>query len=512
MVLSRAAWRTASIHAATIHGSLKSTIAAHAKRPATRRFFYTVRGNKAVWGTIPGIEQQKRCFHATAPQGAKRDPYEVLGVSKTASQGDIKKAYYALAKKYHPDTNKEKDAREKFVQIQEAYEILSDEQKRKQYDQFGFGFDGAGGPGGPGGPGGFGGGGGQGFPGGFDPNDIFSQFFGGGFAGGGFGGGAGGGMGGDPFRNVPGEDIQTPLTITFMEAVKGVTKYVTVDRVTSCTTCHGSGMQAGKQKETCGVCRGSGVQTVSMGGFHMQTTCTSCGGTGSSIPSGAGCRTCDSVGKVRERKTVQVNVPAGVDQNSRIRVQGEGDAPIKGQGPSGDLFVSLNIIPSNVFRRQNYDIFVDAKIPFYKAMLGGRIRIPTIDGDVELKVPSGSQPGDNVALRGRGIQRLRGSSRGDQIVTLKVELPRGLRGAQREIIEKYASLVDPEYRKEDPPAPNMNQPNNNTPPPTPPSSDDGSDSGKDGNCKDGFFKNAFDKLKDKLSHEENDEKKKNDKE
>ncbi|KAI7860481.1 hypothetical protein BDC45DRAFT_474347 [Circinella umbellata] len=509
MVLSRAAWRTAGIHAATIesiNGSLKSKLAAHAKRPATRRFIYTVKSNKAAWGSIPSIERQKRCFHATAPQASKRDPYEVLGVGKTASQGDIKKAYYALAKKYHPDTNKEKDSREKFVQIQEAYEILSDEQKRKQYDQFGFGFEGAAGAGGPGGPGGFGGG--QGFPGGFDPNDIFSQFFGGGFSGG-FGGGSGG-MGGEPFRNVPGEDIQTPLTITFMEAVKGITKYVTVDRVTKCTTCHGSGMQSGKQKETCGVCRGSGVQTVSMGGFHMQTTCTSCGGTGSSIPPGAGCRTCDSVGKVRERKTVQVNVPPGVDQNSRIRVPGEGDAPIKGQGPTGDLFVNLNIIPSSVFRRQNYDIFVDAKIPFYKAMLGGRIRIPTVDGDVELKVPSGSQPGDNVALRGRGIQRLRGSSRGDQIVTLKVELPRGLRGAQREIIEKYASLVDPDYRKEDPLVSNNtdNKTDNTPPPSTPPPTDDG----KNGENKEGFFKHAFDKLKDKLSHEDEQKKKNNDKE
>ncbi|KAI8148276.1 hypothetical protein BJV82DRAFT_591484 [Fennellomyces sp. T-0311] len=492
MVLSRAAWRTAGIHAATveaIHASFKSVTAA--KQPATRRFFITVRGNKAACGTIPSI-QRKRCFHASAPQLSKRDPYDVLGVSKTASQGEIKKAYYALAKKYHPDTNKEKDAREKFVQIQEAYEILSDEQKRKQYDQFGFGFEGAAGAG-AGGAGGFGGG--QGFPGGFDPNDIFSQFFGGGFTGG-FGG-AGGGMGGDPFRNAPGEDIQTPLTITFMEAVKGATKHVTVDRVTQCTTCHGSGLQTGKRKETCGVCRGSGVQTVSMGGFHMQTTCTSCGGTGSSIPPGAGCRTCDSVGKVRERKTVQVNVPPGVDQNSRIRVQGEGDAPIKGQGPPGDLFVSLNIRPSSVFRRQNYDIFVDAKIPFYKAMLGGRVRIPTVDGDVELKIPSGSQPGDNMALRGRGIQRLRGSSRGDQIVTLKVELPRSLRGEQREIIEKYAALVDPEYRKDDPPAPN-------TPPPTPPPPAEDSDAKE----KEGFFKSAFDKLKDKLHHDDEDKKNK----
>jgi molecular chaperone DnaJ len=240
-----------------------------------------------------------------------------------------------LAKKYHPDTNKDKDAREKFVQIQEAYEILSDEEKRKQYDQFGHGFEG-------GSPyGGFQGGAGGGFPGGFDPNDIFSQFFGGGF--GGRGPSAAGG--GDAFHNrpTPGDDLQVPLTLTFMEAVKGATKYVQVNKVTNCDTCHGSGLGAGKKKDTCQTCRGSGVQTIMMGGFHMQTSCQSCGGAGSTIPAGCGCPSCNSMGKVRERKTVQVKVPAGVDQNSRIRVTGEGDAPLKGQGPNGDLFVTLNV-------------------------------------------------------------------------------------------------------------------------------------------------------------------------
>ncbi|KAL0089763.1 hypothetical protein J3Q64DRAFT_1620893, partial [Phycomyces blakesleeanus] len=384
-------------------------------------------------------------------RSSKKDPYEQLGVGKTASQSDIKKAYYAakLAKKYHPDTNKDKDAREKFVQIQEAYEILSDEQKRQQYDQFGHGFEGAGGSGG------FHGGGG-GFPGGFDPNDIFSQFFGGGRGGGGRGGN-------DPFRNAPGDDIQVPLTLSFMEAVKGTTKFVNVDKVVNCSTCKGSGMKAGKQKSTCQSCHGSGVQTIMMGGFHMQTTCQTCGGVGTSIPHGAGCSPCDGVGKVRDRKTVQVNVPPGVDQNSRIRVSGEGDAPIKGQGSNGDLFVTLNVIPSKIFHRKDYDLFVEAKLPFYKAMLGGQIRIPTVDGDVDLKIPSGSQPGDNVSLRGRGVQRLRSNIRGDQIVTLKVELPRSLKGKQRELIEQYASLVDEDYR----PKESVTPTSPDTPPPSP---------------------------------------------
>ncbi|KAI9483865.1 MAG: hypothetical protein EXX96DRAFT_559976 [Benjaminiella poitrasii] len=391
-------------------------------------------------GVLPSAyhyHQQKRAFHASSSI-QKEDPYKVLGTSKNASQSEIKKAYYKLAKQYHPDTNKDKDAREKFVQIQEAYEILSDEEKRKQYDQFGHGFEGAGGMGGSGGY--YSSGGGAGFPGGFDPNDIFSQFFGGGF------GGANNAAGADPFRTMSGEDIQVPLTIDFMEAVKGGKKTVTVNRVTNCHTCHGSGLKTGKKKTQCGVCHGTGVQTVQMGGFHMQSTCHACGGAGSSIPHDAKCPTCNSLGKVRERKQVDVTIPAGVDNNSRIRVPGAGDAPLKGKGPFGDLFVSLNILPSKTFRRQDADIFYDAKIPFYKAMLGGKIRIPTIDGEVDLKVPVGSQPDDNIALRGRGIQRLRGSSRGDQIVRLKIEFPRSLRGQQKEIIEKYAALVDEEYK------------------------------------------------------------------
>ncbi|KAG1084569.1 hypothetical protein G6F42_021733 [Rhizopus arrhizus] len=195
--------------------------------------------------SITRIKRMKRCIHATAPTSApKKDPYEVLGVKKSSTASEIKKAYYGLAKKYHPDTNKDKDAREKFVQIQEAYEILSDEQKRQQYDQFGHGFEG-GAPGGGHPYGGFGGG--SGFPGGFDPNDIFSQFFGGGF------GGRAGGGGADPFHNrpSPGDDLQVPLTLTFMEAVKGTTKYVQVNKVTKCDTCHGSGLGEGKKKETC---------------------------------------------------------------------------------------------------------------------------------------------------------------------------------------------------------------------------------------------------------------------
>ncbi|GAB5586399.1 mdj1 protein precursor [Umbelopsis nana] len=439
------------------------------------------------------VFQQQRLFHATAPSNAvKKDPYEVLGVSKTASQGDIKKAYYQLAKKYHPDTNKDKDAREKFVEIQGAYEILSDEQKKAQYDQYGHSFaEGQG-------PGGFGGGAGGpgGFPGGFDPNDIFSQFFGGGFGGRASAGPSG--VGGDPFRNVAGEDIQTPLTISFMDAAKGATKYVTVDKIVDCPPCKGTGVKAGKSRETCKTCGGSGVQTILMGGFHMQTTCGTCGGSGSAIPPGAGCNSCNGIGRVREQKTIQVNIPPGVDNNSRIRVAGEGDAPMKGNGPRGDLFVSLNILPSKIFRRQDADVFVNTKIPFYKAILGGTVRVPTIDGDVELKIPAGSQPEDNISLRNRGIRRLRSTTRGDQIVTLKIELPRTLQDKQKDIIKKYAAMVDSDYAS-------PKTPSNPADAPKTDSTNDSPDNESKGCAgKDGFFKNAFGKIKDKLSSDDED--------
>ncbi|KAI8967015.1 hypothetical protein BDF20DRAFT_840549 [Mycotypha africana] len=496
----------------------------HFNKLCSKRFFSLLRKNglKTIGNTVHHKYQQKRCIHATAPTSApKRDPYEVLGVKKTASASEIKKAYYGLAKKYHPDTNKDKDAREKFVQIQEAYEILSDDQKRQQYDQFGHGFDPSGGMGGAGGNpyGGFGGGS-NGFPGGFDPNDIFNQFFGGGFG----GAAAGSAAGGNPFHPSQGEDIQVPLTLSFMEAVKGATKFVQINKVTNCSSCRGTGLGAGKKRATCGVCHGTGVQTISMGGFHMQTTCRSCGGVGSSIPPGAGCHTCNSMGKVKERKTVQVKVPPGVDHNSRIRISGEGDAPIEGQGPNGDLFVVLNVQASNIFRRQDADIFVDARVPFYKAMLGGRVRIPTIDGDVDVKIPSGAQPGDNIALRGRGIQKLHSHVRGDQIVTLKVEFPRSLRGRQKEIIQEYAALVDEEYRPKQEQKPIVKQPD--TPPPSPKTTNhattakdssttdrtqnDNNNSSKkrtdNSSKKDGgFFKNAFGKIKEKICNEDENE-------
>ncbi|RUS17922.1 hypothetical protein BC937DRAFT_89348 [Endogone sp. FLAS-F59071] len=435
-------------------------------------------------------------------QAPKKDPYEVLSVPKNASQSDIKKAYYALAKKYHPDTNKESDAREKFVQIQEAYQILSDDQKRARYDKFGHStFDGdsphrnAGG----------------GFPGGggFDPNEIFSSFFGAGFGPRAGGAGGAGGMGAGGI----GEDIQKPITLTFMEAAKGTTKNITVNSIVNCQPCGGTGLKMGKQKERCPVCRGSGSQNIIMGGFNLSTTCQACGGIGAAIPPDAGCPTCDGAGRVEKSKTLQINVPPGLDNNARIRLAEEGDAPLIGKGRNGDLFVLLNILPSKTFRRQDSDVFIDATVPFHLAMLGGHIRVPTIDGDVELKVPEGAQPGDNIILRNRGIQKHRGQGKGDQIVTLKVGLPRTLTDEQRRILLKYAELVDPNYRS------SSSAPN----PADNPSSHNPSSSSPDANTTDnthsaksedkgGFFENAFGKLKDRINHarhndEEEDKKK-----
>ncbi|CAO3596770.1 unnamed protein product [Absidia cylindrospora] len=397
-------------------------------------------------------DQQKRNFHYTGAHLAglkNEDPYSILGVPKSANQGDIKKAYYTLAKKYHPDTNKDKFAHGKFAQVQEAYEILSDKQKRAHYDQFGNGFgDRKAGFG----TDGFYGrtGGKQEFTGGFDPNDIF---FGGGGAGQRFHHAPGASMGGmgsmggrKGFRSMTGENLQTPLTITFMEAVKGAKKDVCIHQVTNCSSCEGSGIKSGTSLHTCKVCHGSGMQTMKVGDMNMPSSCAACGGAGKSIPSGGECGTCDGIGKVRERKFIQIDIPPGVDNKARIRVAGQGDAPLKGDGPHGDLFVSLNIEPSKIFRRQDKDIFLDAAIPFYKAILGGKVKVPTVDGMVELKIPEGTQVDDKISLKGRGIQQLRGAAPGDQIVTLKVELPRPLDDDyQYSIMRKYAELVDPDY-------------------------------------------------------------------
>ncbi|KAG0368216.1 hypothetical protein BC939DRAFT_466308 [Gamsiella multidivaricata] len=435
-----------------------------------------LKGHGSAIGSAPSILSQQRSFHASAPTSAsQQDPYTLLGVKKTASQSEIKKAYYQLAKQYHPDTNKDPAAREKFVQIQEAYEILSDEQKKAQYDEFGHaGFNGNSPHGAGGFPGGFPGGfsGGAGGFGNFE--DVFDFF------GGGFGGPRGSRSSG--FSSV-GEDLEVPLVIDFMEAVKGASKKVMIDPIRTCEPCHGFGTKSGKAPDTCKVCHGTGQQKISVQGFHMSAPCQACGGVGTMLHKGKECNTCGGVGRVRVHETVDVHVPPGADEGVRIRLGGKGHKPVHGEGRSGDVFVRLRVKPSSLFKRQGADVYTETTIPFTTAALGGTVKIPTVDGDVELKVPSGTQPNDVSRLAKRGIQRLNRSDKGDQFVTMRVSLPKTLSKTQREILEKFAEVTYPGTTSSS-------------------SSSSSSDKDDSHHSAGGFFKSTFDKLKDKLHHED----------
>ncbi|CAG8475846.1 7010_t:CDS:10, partial [Funneliformis caledonium] len=380
----------------------------------------------------------ERSFHATAILRQRKDYYELLGVDKKASQAEIKKAYYGLAKKYHPDTNKDPTAKEKFVQIQEAYDILCDEEKRAQYDQFGSSFA----EGGPTGAGGFPSGanfegfGGFGFNG---HNDLFNQFFGGAR---GFGpGGRQSAEFGQPF--VTGSDIEIGLSLSFMEAVKGVTKSIMVESIAKCKSCKGLGTKGNKKPDTCKACKGSGVIFLQVGsGFHMQSVCSECGGKGTRISVANQCQTCGGKGQVKERRTVSVPVPAGAEDGMRLRIPKQGDMPLGSEGTPGDLYVRLQVSPHKTFKRLGPHIHVDATVPFYTAMLGGYIHVPTIDGEVELKIPSGTQPEQQALLKKRGVTSIDSHYRGDQIVTFKVTLPKTLDPKQRELIEQFVSVTE----------------------------------------------------------------------
>ncbi|KAI8590364.1 hypothetical protein BDZ88DRAFT_451264 [Geranomyces variabilis] len=392
----------------------------------------------------------KRTFHSSSAAAApKRDAYEVLGVDKGASASEMKKAYYKLARDYHPDTSKDPNAKEKFIEIQEAYDILSDDSKRANYDQFGHSaFNNDGGPTGAGGFGGgynpFGGGG---------AGNPFAGGFGGGFSAGGnpFGGGAsrsffedlfGGGGRAGGFETV-GRSLKVQMAIPFMEAAKGTTKTINVKTVQKCKPCTGSGLKPGKKASRCDVCGGNGQVAYVQGGFQMAATCTACGGAGTRIPPDAKCRSCDGMGRVQANRTVEVKVPPGVYDGIELRLPRQGDVPLEGDGIEGDLLVKLKVSPHPVFRRDGADVLVDAKVSLDVALLGGTLRVPTIDGDVELAVPAGTQPMDRKRLRHRGVIKIdrSGGDRGDQWVTLKVELPKKLTERQVELIEEAFGRV-----------------------------------------------------------------------
>ena len=369
----------------------------------------------------------------------KRDYYEVLGVSKGASDDEIKKAYRKLAKKYHPDMNPgDKEAEAKFKEVNEAYSILSDSEKRARYDQFGHaGVDpnyGAGGPGG-----GFGG-----FDmGDIDLGDIFGSFFGGGF--GGFGGSA------SSRRNGPqkGESLRASLTISFEEAAFGCEKKINLNRTEECEACHGSGAEPGTTAETCPDCRGTGVVRVQQrtGGFAFSSTapCSRCRGTGKIIHTP--CKACGGSGSVKKTKRVTVSIPAGIDDGQAISLRGQGNAGKNG-GPAGDLIVAVHVKPHPQFHRDGTTVLYEQPVTFYQAVMGAELEIPTIDGKVKYNLPAGTQTGTTFRLRGKGIPELRGRGRGDQYVTVRVQVPTSLNGEQKEALRAFAEAMGEDVPEE----------------------------------------------------------------
>ncbi|KAJ5273317.1 Mitochondrial DnaJ chaperone (Mdj1) [Penicillium angulare] len=421
-----------------------------------------------------------RPFHSTASL-AIADPYKTLGVAKDASAGDIKKAYYGLAKKYHPDTNKEANAKDKFNEAQSAYELLSDTKKREQYDQFGSAaFDQNGGFNphaggnpfaGAGGFHGFGGGfGGGGFGGGFSGDINFEDLFGA------FTGGARRGPRGrrNPFQEqiLVGEDIEVQSNITFMDSAKGTSKEIVITPLEECGTCKGDGLKSGAKRSQCKSCNGTGTRVHLMqGGFQVAATCDTCGGAGMSVPRGSECGSCHGNGVIRDRKTLKVDIPAGVEDGMRMRVTGEGDAPPTGTSASpgtrtqrGDLYVTIRVAPDNRFTRNGSDILYTATIPLTTALLGGEVTIPTLDNEVKVKVSTGTGTGDRITLSGMGMKKLSGgrarfSPTGDLRVEFKVSMPKYLTGNQRTILEVLADEMNDKtakrtmnFSKESPPS------------------------------------------------------------
>ena len=373
----------------------------------------------------------------------KRDYYEVLGIGKNATDAEIKSAYRKLAKKYHPDLNPgNKEAEEKFKEVNEANDVLSDPQKRQRYDQFGFaGVDPNYAAANGGGAGGFGGG-----FGGVDLGDIFGDIFGGGFGGGfsGFGGGSS-----TRTANAPrkGHDIQASVILTFEEAAHGCSKKITINRQDTCPDCGGTGAAKGTSPETCPGGRGYVVtqQRTPFGVMQSQQPCSHCGGRGTIIRNP--CKTCRGTGKTAARKSLEINIPAGIDDDQNIALRGQGDAGSNG-GPAGDVIVHVTVKADPMFERDGYDVTIHVPITFSQAVLGDDVEVPTVDGRIVQHIPEGTQSGTKFRLRGQGIQYLNGRGRGDQYVIVDVEIPKKVTRAQREALKAFEdSMKEDNYEK-----------------------------------------------------------------
>jgi molecular chaperone DnaJ len=358
---------------------------------------------------------------------AKRDYYEVLGVSRDASEDDLKSAFRNLARKYHPDVNDAPDAEEKFKEINEAYSVLSDEEKRAAYDRFGHqGVKGANG--------------GQGYQtvDFSDFADIFGDMFG-------FGGFSGRSRAAN--RNAPrrGADLQYQVTLDFTEAVFGTEKEIDLTRDEPCPTCSGSGAKPGTSPTTCQECGGRGeirqTRQTLLGSMVQVATCPVCNGQGTVISTP--CSTCSGKGHVRKTRRKKVSIPAGVDDGTRIRLAGEGQPGVN-NGPPGDLYLVVRVRPHKYFRRRENDILLDLNVNIPQATLGAEVKVPTVDGEVMLKIPSGTQPGKIIRMRGKGVPHLRNNSRGDQLVIVNVTIPNRLDEDERELFEQLAERMDSE--------------------------------------------------------------------
>ncbi len=367
---------------------------------------------------------------------SKRDYYEILGVSKSADEKEIKSAFRKLAKQYHPDLNPDnKEAEAKFKEVNEAYEVLSDPDKKSKYDQFGHAaFDQNSGFGG----------GGAGFT---DFGDIFGDIFGDFFGGGSFGG-----AGTRAQRTGPkaGSDLKIKLDIDFEEAAFGTKKEIKISRIEKCHVCDGSGAKEGTGKKTCPTCNGSGsiktVQRTPFGQFVSTKVCSTCGGSGEVVEEP--CTECSGTGKEKKTRKLSINIPAGVDTGSVIPLRGEGNHGERG-GPAGDLYVYINVRPHELFERDGNDVWCEIPVSFAKAAMGGSIQVPTLEGKVKYEVPEGTQTGTVFRLKNKGIKNLRGSGKGDQYVRVKVEIPKKLTEKQKAALQEFAKEMGENQEKDE---------------------------------------------------------------